>query len=147
MPRRNVIHDLQGQVLIPKETSLLFGRGIWTNMPAAITNVFGDITSILPVDLSGFEEYRPYAVVNTAGSAGAFLTLQQSPDANNVLFQDFDVTLAGNDQILIDSVAAILPGYVPIPPQHRDRTLFLRFVGTNGNGVADPQFAIWLFLR
>jgi hypothetical protein len=112
------------------------GTGIvWTNMPAATstwlgTTLTGDATYIS--DLTEYTECRLFTSVQVAGNVGSALTVQYSTD--NTVWSTLVNRAIGTGTGVRDS------GWVSIPGGART-FVYIRLVGSGGNGVIDPRFS------
>jgi hypothetical protein len=105
---------------------------IWTNMPAADTELAGATSSRFRVDLTGYTEYRWMVNVNVAGVAGADLRVQYSTD---------DVSYTNlSSEIDIGSLGRKITAWAALPAGAR-ADVWLRIMGKQGNGTADPNLS------
>jgi len=108
----------------------------WQNMPAAVTELFGNTSSRLKLDLTYATYYRIVVVQTVVGQAGADLNLQYSTD--NVTYQAADAAGAGElgvgtgTGVKVGSWASLVAG--------AQSDVWLRIVGKEGNGQKDPVF-------
>jgi hypothetical protein len=134
----------------------------WTNMPAAVTELFGSTRNRFHADLSNATYARLQVVQNAAATAGAKLRLQYL-DEDGVTwkhlgrrhFTAYDgystntdwsepttaAQISGVEVALASSAGptTINGGWWPIFPAARRECQF-RLVGIGGNGIADPSF-------
>jgi hypothetical protein len=115
----------------------------WTNMPAALTEIFANVTGVnspssrVQYDLTNASEARFMVNVNTVGVATSQLRLQYSTDqiSWNYLDGGTGYALGVNTQGLkVSSWGAITAGALG--------DVYLRIVGINGDEVADPEFGV-----
>jgi hypothetical protein len=104
----------------------------WTNMPAADTELAGSAFARFKVDLTGFNEYRFKVTVNVVGAAGADLRVQYSTDDST--FAD----LSG--EIDISTLGRKVTAWGALPAGAK-ADVFLRVMGKQGNGAADPNLS------
>jgi len=108
----------------------------WTNMPAALTELFGATNARFFRDTTNATGYRLYVNQAVAGFAGADLNLQCSAD--NVTFIAADTGSAGEVDVGTGTglkngnEVDLVPGCIG--------SLYWRLVGKQGNGVVDPSF-------
>jgi hypothetical protein len=123
----------------------------WTNMPAALTEIFGDQNHrVFENPQGGFQStstaFFTVFCINPSNSATAFLKVQYSTDGG-VTFTDFDTTGTSN-HLDISSVGPCAFGnaYVQttinsFPTFAFNQGFYMRVVGVNGGAVGDnPQF-------
>lgn len=115
----------------------------WTNMPAALTEIFANVTGVnspssrVQYDLTNASEARFMVNVNTVGAATSQLRLQYSTDqiSWNYLDGGTGYALGVNTQGLkVSSWGAITAGALG--------DVYLRIVGINGDELADPEFGL-----
>ena len=113
----------------------------WTNMPAALTEFFGGTTRRQVTDLLGFTQFRLVAEVGAVGVvAAAYLTLQYSPD-NVVAYATAAHANAGNAHRLVLTAGGLLVGsWNDLVYAACVDSVYLRIVGTGGDGAVDPTF-------
>ena len=108
----------------------------WSNMPAATTELFGNTSRRIKIDLTYATHYRIVVDQVTAGVAGADFNLQYSSD--NVTYAAADTAAAGEVDVgtgtglKIGAWADVVSGV--------QNDVYLRIVGKQGNGTADPVF-------
>lgn len=106
----------------------------WTNMPA--TDTEGPGIYRVKVDLSLYTQVRWGVRVNTAGAAGADLRVQYSTNESSWanLAAEIDIGSTGTKVTAWEAL-----------PAGAQADVFLRLMGKEGNGTADPVFrTIWL---
>lgn len=114
---------------------------VWTNMPAAVTELLGVTAHRLPIPLRAVRIARLIANVTVAGATGAQLALQQSPDL--VTWGALDGTTGPS--VNINATGLLISTWVRVDGAALlDRVL--RVVGSGGDGAADPAFR-WLGLQ
>lgn len=103
----------------------------WTNMPAAATEFTG--TPRTKADLSAVDDVRIVVCVAVVGNAGATLAVQYSTDQNTW------ATLT--ETAGISALNVQVSAWTPIPVGAKG-DVFLRVLGTGGNGTIDPQMKL-----
>jgi parallel beta-helix repeat protein len=105
----------------------------WTDMPAALTELLGNTRQRTKVDLTNITEARLIVNLPTAGAATAEMRLQYSTDQSTWNYLDSgtgpSVSLAANG-LQVSSFVTLVAG--------AKSDVFLRVVGINGDGAADP---------
>jgi hypothetical protein len=106
----------------------------WTNMPAALTEFLGLTTTRTKIDLTSATQSRVIVRNGVAPVANAKIKVQYSTDGTN--FSDLcSVTMpATANNTNVGSWTAV--------PEGAKADTFLRVVGIDGNGVADPSFGL-----
>jgi len=133
-----------GSLEIVFVASTLGGTGAWTNMPAALTELYGDAFQRRTKDLRGFTQFRLAINVETAGAAGAVLGAQYSLDAganwagldNGTAATISDLTQA------INATGAFVTAWATLNTAAAINGILLRIVGSGGDGAADPSFRL-----
>ncbi len=111
----------------------------WTNMPAALTEFAGLTRYRISYDLTYVSQARLWCIITVAGTTNAELRVQYS--TNN-----------GTDWFYLDGVSgpAVVFGATTNAPRvgawvtleaAARADVWLRLVGINGDGAADPAFA------
>jgi len=128
------ITERQGNKFIPLFMSPRAGSaGIWTNMPAAETELFGETGNRARADLSRFTEVRTVVSVITAGYSGAGIGAMYHPGTSwTALVSSFNAAV-------IDATGVKVGIWVAIPAGALDN-VSLRAVGYSGDGIVDPAF-------
>lgn len=106
------------------------GNVAWTNMPAAVTELFATVHRRCKADLTDCDKCRLTGRVSTVGAANAVLRVEYSTDESawSVLSPDMPLNAgAGTKASAWGNVPAGAKGDV-----------FLRVVGQSGDGAADP---------
>jgi hypothetical protein len=106
----------------------------WTNMPAAVTELWGFDRNRTKLNLAGFSQARLVVNVQVGGAAGSVLDVQYS--TNQTTWNNLTSTALTVPISTVGAVASV------------DRALaagakadvWLRVVGSGGNGTADPRF-------
>jgi len=111
----------------------------WTNMPSAVTFLFGLSSIVEKTDLSVFTQVR--LTVNKAGTSGASgsaLRLRYLTSFSVTATDYLDMTTVGSPQVAINTTNTMLDsGWQTLIPAAR-ADVFLAVVGSGGNGVTDP---------
>ncbi len=124
---------------LPQAIPFQVGQTMWTNMPAAETEFAGILARRMRFDLTGVNKVRISARVQTAGAAGSVLRFQYSTDENTWA----DLT----PNVAVDAIGTQVSAWDYIPGAAQ-ADVYIRLVGSGGNGVADPTFGnIYLQLR
>lgn len=108
----------------------------WTNMPAAVTELFGNTSSRVKLDLTYGTHYRLVVNQTVAGQAGADFNLQYSTD--NVTYQAADAAAAG--ELDVGAGTGVKVGAWADLVAGANADVWLRIVGKEGNGVKDPRW-------
>lgn len=119
----------------PSQYSFIAGNKVWTNMPAAATECFGQ-QHRLKVDLSLADQIRFIVQVGTSGFAGANFFVQWSTD------ESVWNTVGG--AIPVDTTGTKVSAWLNIP-ETMQQDLFVRCMGQAGNGTLDPAINIIAF--
>jgi hypothetical protein len=108
----------------------------WTNMPAAVTELFGTTNTRQQQELAGSTEARIVANLTAAGAAaGTALALQYSTDAGTTWqATSVSLTIGNTTGFKLGSYAALPAGALA--------DVRVRIVGSGGNGTADPAFSL-----
>jgi hypothetical protein len=106
------------------------GNTVWTNMPLALTELFGLNHRRIKVDLSDVDKIRLSVRVSTVGSTNAVLFLQYSTDESAWSTLTSNLTLNGVASTRVSPWESI--------PAGAKGDVFIRVVGQGGDGVADP---------
>jgi hypothetical protein len=112
------------------------GGDIWADMPAALTEFFGDVRSRIVCDLRFATTIRMIVDVQVAGASGAELRAQYS--INSGSSWAYLSTTNGPAQA-ISKTGLFASPLVTIVPAARVDPAWVRLVGIGGNGVADPK--------
>lgn len=120
-----------GQSSIPFREFTIAGAGfVWTNMPAALTEL-GGVDFRIKADLTGFTEVRFVSRI-AGGTFLAGMTMKVQYSTNESAWSDLTPTVA------TDSAGTKVSAWTAIPaPAQAD--VFLRVVGAGGNGAQDPR--------
>lgn len=110
----------------------------WTNMPAALTELFGNDRGRRSADLTGMTEFRVSAQVSVTGSAGALLRAEYSTNGGGA-WANLETGGTGGDVDISVAVGLLVGQWSPMDPTAAD-DVQLRLVGVNGNATADPAF-------
>jgi len=108
----------------------------WTNMPAAVTELFGGAESRVKVDLTYGTYYRIVVLQTVAGYSTADLNLQYSTD--NVTYQAADTGAAG--ELAVGAGIGVKVGTWAALVAGAQADVWLRIVGKQGDGKVDPRF-------
>lgn len=105
---------------------------VWTNMPAADTELVGNTSARFRVDLTGYTEYRWMVNVVVAGVSGADLRLQYAAD--DASYADL------SSEIDIGTLGRKITAWASLPANAR-ADVWVRVMGKQGNGAADPSLS------
>mgnify|MGYP000378858108 CR=1 FL=1 len=108
----------------------------WTNMPAALTEIFGNTYYRISYDLSNFNYARLVGNVVVAGATNAQIRVQYSVDETNWFYLDG----VDGPKVAINTTGHKISTWVNIVSGAKTN-VYLRLVGINGNGAADPRFS------
>jgi hypothetical protein len=111
----------------------------WTNMPAAVTELAGVTRYRTIVDLTNVTQARITVVVMVVGSVYSELAVQYSKDQVSWFYLDGSNGPAVGVGVFTGVVFSF---WANITPDARADLVYLRIVGRNGDGVADPQFGL-----
>ena len=109
----------------------------WSNMPAALTEIWGLAASRQRVDLSDATQVRLQVNVNGAGAAGSQLRAQYSTDQVSWNYLDGGTGPAA----AVDAIGLAVSSWVTVTAGAKS-DVYLRIIGINGDGAADPTFGI-----
>jgi hypothetical protein len=109
----------------------------WTNQPAALTEIFGSTNLRRTVDLTNVSTCRFSAIIGTAGNTGAEIHLEYSINSGGAWNELASVASAMD--LAIDATGLVDTGFIAIAAGAQT-DVWLRVVGTGGNGMADPLF-------
>jgi len=108
----------------------------WTNMPAAETELPTSPRYRTKVDLTNYRQARMVVNVLTAGATTpAKLLVQYSTDETTWYYLDG----SSGPSVNIDATGVKVGSWVNLTSGAK-ADVFLRIVGIDGDGVADPQF-------
>lgn len=105
----------------------------WTNMPAAATELWGTTSARTKVDLTYVTQARIVCQVRISGVAGAVLTVEYSTDGTT-----WTEISAGTASIDLGAITTVATAWFNIPAGAK-ADVFLRVMGSSGDGVADPS--------
>jgi hypothetical protein len=112
-----------------------FGNASWSNQPAPLTELFGTTAGRVRTDLTASTQVRLVSNVAQAGTATAAIRVQYSTDQAAWNYLDGGTGPAVN----INPTGVKVSSWVDLTaPAKAD--VFLRVVGINGDGTADPGF-------
>ncbi len=109
---------------------------VWTNMPAAKTELFGTTLHRTKVDLTNVTGVTFVVNVQTAGVAGSKLRIEYSTDEINWAYL---VAASSGPEVTVDATGVKTSGAVNIDSGAK-ANVFLRVVGISGDGAVDPAF-------
>ena len=115
----------------------------WTNMPAALTEIFrptdvNSPSSRVLYDLTDAQQIRFQVSVENASSASAELRIQYSTDQSTWNYLDSGNTGLGQN---VGSAGLKVSSWSTIASGAKG-DVYLRIVGINGDGAADPRFGL-----
>jgi len=113
---------------------------IFTNMPAAVTELNTNTSRRRYFDLRDFVLWRLHTGVATVGLAGSALGVQFSPDdgANWYALDSGTLNAQSTSKQILDNLGYFVTTFTVINQAARIQNCLLRVVGDNGDGVADP---------
>jgi len=111
---------------------LNIGNTTWTNMPAAVTELFGLAHRRTILYLGACDQIRLVARVSTIGATNAVLFAQYSTD------ETAWSTLTGNLALGGGVAGTRKSSWAAIPAGAKTSDVFIRVVGQNGDATADP---------
>jgi len=110
----------------------------WTNMPAALTELLNSTRWRRQMDLTNYAQGRLIVNVMVAGAATpAKIRAQYSTDLTNWYHLDD----ASEPSVDISSTGLKVSSWIALASGAR-ADVYLRTVGIDGDGVADPQFGL-----
>jgi hypothetical protein len=110
--------------------------GIWTNMPAALTEFLGSPNWRAGCSMKKVEQVRLVVNVLTVGQAGALLAARWSTGG---AFAFFD-TVASGPQVTIATAGFRVSPWTNVPIAARMDGVAIQVIGQGGNAVLDPAF-------
>lgn len=110
---------------------------LWSNMPAALTEFWGRSASRLQYDLTDATQARFMVNLDTAGVTSAKLRVQYSTDQVSWNYLDGGT----GPSVTLDSTGLKTTNWVNITALAK-ADVFLRVVGLDGDGAADPSFGV-----
>lgn len=116
--------------------TLAYQAGVWTNMPLALTEMFGDTRLRTAMDLTNFTEFRVVANLTVAGAAGAVIYPRFDAGAG---FLEMGAGALG--RLTIDSTGVLTGNWATMDTNGK-ADVELQMVGSGGDGAADPAFGI-----
>lgn len=120
------------------EMLMHFGATVWTNMPAALTELFGATANRRKLDATGYTQFRINGRHSVVGAAGSKLYLQYSTD--NVSFSDAESGGHSSGDYALDGTVStpLTTTWVNLATGAK-ADVYWRIVGVTGNGAADPN--------
>ncbi len=123
---------------VPEVVTILAGDNLqWRNMPAALTEIFNATIHRTMVDLSNATQARLTVGVGRAGFATAELRGQYSTDGATWFYLDG----TSGPSVPINAVGLQVSSWVNLDAGAQ-ADVYIRIVGINGNGAADPRFGL-----
>jgi hypothetical protein len=113
-----------------------FGNPAWTNQPPALTELFGSTIGRNKADLTASAQVRLLCDVAQAGAATAAIRVQYSTDQASWNYLDG----ATGPSVNLNTTGLKVSSWVNLAAGAK-ADVFLRVVGVNGDGTADPGFA------
>lgn len=102
----------------------------WTNQPAAITEIFGNVHRRQVLNFIFNDAIRLAARVSATGAASAVLIAQYSTDETN--------WFALTNNLSLNGVGTRVSTWAAIPAEAKVGDVFVRIVGQSGDAAADP---------
>lgn len=117
---------------------------VWTNMPAALTEMFGDPKRHM-LDMAAYTQARLIVYVSTSGVAGSVLRAQYWDGAA----WQYLATTAPEVSLVVTPQGQMSYGaWAPLVAGAKSAEREVRIVGLNGDGVVDPVLTnVFLYLR
>lgn len=112
-----------------------FGNASWTNQPAGLTELFGTTAGRVKVDLTAAAQVRVLSDVAQIGAATAAVRVQYSTDQAAWNYLDG----ATGPAVSINTTGLKVSSWIALAAGAKTDA-FLRVVGINGDGTADPAF-------
>ncbi len=128
--------DVKAAIIAVDIVATPASESVWRNMPAALTELFGDLGSRVKMDLTYATHYRLVVNQSVAGYSTADLNLQYSTD--NVSFSAADAAAAG--ELAVGTGTGVKVGEWAALDDTAKDDVWLRLVGKEGNGSADPAW-------
>lgn len=110
--------------------------GQWVNMPAALTELFGNALFRQKFDLTNFTQFRILAQIIAVGFGSSLLRVQYSTDG--ITWLGLENGGNSNISVVLNSLGLVVSAWGNLVLARQD--VFLRIAGSGGNGVADPVF-------
>lgn len=108
------------------------GASVWTDMPAAKTELYANDLNRKRLDLTAMSQVRFATEVRVVGSAGANLDIQYATNIASPTWTDLNLDIS------LASLGWATSVWTSLPVGAKDDVL-LRVVGQGGNGAADPN--------
>jgi hypothetical protein len=108
---------------------------VWTNMPAALTEFLNSTRYRTRYDLTNATQARIVVMVMTAGAANSIVCPQYSTDQVTWNYLD-----GGTGPCAVVNATGVRTSAFVNLPAGAKADVFLRIVGKDGNGSADPAF-------
>lgn len=128
--------DVRGKItgvvfpkIIPHNYTISVANLAWTNMPAAVTELYGNAYRRVRIDLANADAIRLVFGVSTPGSTNALLFAQYSTDGNTWANLTSSVSISSNGMKT--------SAWEGIPSGARG-DVWVRVAGQGGDGAADP---------
>ncbi|MCD6418369.1 hypothetical protein J7M00_06260 [bacterium] len=123
---------------IPQVVTILgANRERWRNQPAALRELFNNTGNRTMVDLTNATQVRLTVGVVVAGAATAQIRAQYSTDLSTWSYLDGGT----GPSVAINTAGLKVSSWVNIVSAAQT-DVYIRIVGINGNGIADPQFGL-----
>jgi hypothetical protein len=113
----------------------------WNNMSAASTEWLGHTRTRVKADLSGLTEFRMQGYLNAAGASASRLRLEYSLDGSS--WASLEESAGTTGDLSLATTGLTVGSFGTIAAAART-DVFLRVMGSAGNGNADPS---WYSLR
>jgi hypothetical protein len=133
-----------GRSRSPRTVNFMFG--IWSNMPAALSEMYGANRSRVPMDLSTATEARMSTNVLTVGFASGSICMHYSTD-NGFTWYNFDGSfgtncVAGVVQVPVNALGLQISPWTTIPAAAQTENTIIRATTFGGNNALDPNFGV-----
>lgn len=128
---------VKGAANIPFEIAFIAGNPVtWSNQPAAVTELAGGSTRRKIADLTNATEARLIYSANVVSFAGAKLRAQYS--VNSGANWDYLDGVSGPEVGMDTANAPVASAWVTLVAAAKTASTWLRIVGLDGDGTADP---------
>lgn len=112
----------------------------WTNMPTAVTLLFGSAAGVQLVDTRCFSAVRLLAVkMGTAGAAASRLRLRYHTAFTTTAATYVDISTTGSPEVALNTTNTMLnSGWQTLLPAAKREDCYLAVVGSGGDAALDP---------
>lgn len=112
----------------------------WTNMPTAVTLLFGTAAGVQLMDTRCFSSVRLLSVkMGTAGAAASRLLLRYHTAFTTTAATYVDISTTGSPEVALNTTNTMLnSGWQTLLPAAKREDCYLAVVGSGGDGALDP---------